>query len=313
MADRGALRRDFDSRFRLKRDRPRERLLATQRAMEQGRPLPPVDLYRIKDQYFVVDGNHRIAAAKALGFREINARVVEFLPAADSAEDALYRERSDLLELTGLPDSLFVTEPGQYAHLVGQIACHRSYLESESGDAVTLPEAAADWHESIYRPLERMIETAGLLESFPGRTTADLYAHVTSHRWERDHLCSCGSAIEGEMSRNMEEFRATMKSMKEGAYPEMLREITVFVLMNIAARREAQILDRLFALEEVREVHSVHGSIDVIVKVALTRDLVSSDAEVISRYVQEKIRRIPGVVSTQTLIPGISRSKADMK
>ena len=100
-----------------------------------------------------------------------------------------------------------------------------------------------------------------------------------------------------------------MKEVKEKDYPEMLREITVFVLINITAKKESQILERIFALDEVREVHSVHGSIDVLVKLVLTRNLVSSDAEVISRYVQNNIRHIPGVLSTQTLIPGLSKGK----
>ena len=71
---------DFDGRFRLKKDRPRERLNTIRAMMERGKPLPPVDLYKIKDRYFVLDGNHRISVAKERGFKEINARVMEFLP-----------------------------------------------------------------------------------------------------------------------------------------------------------------------------------------------------------------------------------------
>ncbi|UCH20664.1 MAG: Lrp/AsnC ligand binding domain-containing protein [Deltaproteobacteria bacterium] len=68
-------------------------------------------------------------------------------------------------------------------------------------------------------------------------------------------------------------------------------------------------MEKLFALDQVREVHSVHGDVDVIAKISLKRDLVSSDAEVISDFVHNKIRKIAGVVSTQTLIPGYSKVK----
>jgi hypothetical protein len=115
--------------------------------------------------------------------------------------------------------------------------------------------------------------------------------------------------IDRSITRNMEEYRKNMNNVEENEYPEMLREITVFVLINISAKNESQILDRIFALDEAKEVHSIHGSIDVIAKLVLTRNLVSSDAEVISRYVQKNIRHIPGVLSTQTLIPGISKVK----
>jgi ribosome biogenesis GTPase A len=60
----------------------------------------------------------------------------------------------------------------------------------------------------------------------------------------------------------------------------------------------------------VKEIHSVHGDVDVILKIVLTRDLVSSDAEMIGQFVHNQVRQIPGVISTQTLIPRMSRIKA---
>jgi ribosome biogenesis GTPase A len=53
----------------------------------------------------------------------------------------------------------------------------------------------------------------------------------------------------------------------------------------------------------------VHGDVDLVVKVVLMRDLLSSDAEIISQFVHEKVRQLPGVISTKTLIPGISKVK----
>jgi len=59
--------KDFDSRFRLKQSVPSERLEWVKKAMREGRNLGPVKLYEIKDEFYVLDGNHRIAAAKELG------------------------------------------------------------------------------------------------------------------------------------------------------------------------------------------------------------------------------------------------------
>jgi uncharacterized ParB-like nuclease family protein len=300
---------DFDSKFRLKKDRPRDRLNVIRAIMERGKPLPPVDLYKIKDSYFVLDGNHRISVAKERGFKDINARVMEFLPSRATAENILYRDKTEFQDKTGLRRSIELTEPGQFRNLLHQIDRHRQFLSEQSGTAVALKEAAEDWYNTIYRPLAAIVEKAGLLYSFPGRTAADLYAYISVHQWERDHSRSFGSMIDRSITRCMEEFRRKMKDTKEKDYPEMLREITVFVLINITAKKETQILERVFSLDEVKEVHSVHGSIDVIAKLVLTRDLVSSDAEVISRYVQKNIRHIPGVLSTQTLIPGFSKIK----
>ncbi len=80
-------------------------------------------------------------------------------------------------------------------------------------------------------------------------------------------------------------------------------------LMNVEAKRELKIVEKLFALPEVREVHAVHGSIDILAKIALTRDLITSDAEVIGQFVHAKARLIDGIISTQTLIPGASKIK----
>jgi hypothetical protein len=49
--------------------------------------------------------------------------------------------------------------------------------------------------------------------------------------------------------------------------------------------------------------------VDVLIKIVLTRDLVSSDAEMIGRFVHNQVRQIPGVISTRTLIPSISKIK----
>jgi DNA-binding Lrp family transcriptional regulator len=107
----------------------------------------------------------------------------------------------------------------------------------------------------------------------------------------------------------MEDFRRKMAKLEKSEYPEMLREITAFVLMNVSAKKEVRLVDKLINLKEVKEVHSVHGSVDIIAKIVLKRDLVSSDAETIGDFIHNKIRQLSGVISTQTLIPGYSQTK----
>jgi DNA-binding Lrp family transcriptional regulator len=107
----------------------------------------------------------------------------------------------------------------------------------------------------------------------------------------------------------MEAFRKKMSNTNETKYPEMQRRITAFILINVKAKSEFKIMEKLFALNEVREVHSVHGDVDLLVKIRLTRDLLSSDAEVIGEFVHNSVRSISGVTSTVTLIPGVSRMK----
>ena len=301
---------DFDERFRIRSHLPAERLKKIKSKMREGKTLPPVKLYQIKNEYYALDGNHRIAAANELGYEEIRAQILEFIPSKGSRENLLYREKSQFDDLTQLPYSIELTDFGQYEHLVDQISRHRDYLEKNAAAPVALQKAAKDWYETIYEPLIAIIKKGDLIRHFPGRTLADLYTFISAHQWERkDHGLRYGIGISKQVPKNMEDFRKKMAKLKETEYPEMLREITAFVLINASAKKEVRLVDKLINLEEVKEVHSVHGSVDIIAKVVLRRDLVSSDAETIGDFIHNKVRQLSGVISTQTLIPGYSKIK----
>ncbi|MBC2709669.1 MAG: Lrp/AsnC ligand binding domain-containing protein [Desulfosarcina sp.] len=300
---------DFDSQFKLKSHVPPDRLISVKQAMREGKSLPPVKLYKIKDEYYVLDGNHRIAAAKEFGRSEIMAKIVEFIPSSDTLENIIYREKSEFVEQTGLSHPINISEVGQYPYLLEQVGTHRAFLAGGEEPGATLKQAAENWYNTIYLPMTGIIEKGNLIASFPGRTLDDLYAYISFNQWEKGRTRHYGIGIDKLIPRDMEAFREKMANMNKGEYPEMLRSIMAFITMNVEAKREVKIVNKLFALPEVREVHSVHGSIDILVKIVLTRDLLSSDAEVIGQFVHEKVRQIDGIRSTQTLIPGASKIK----
>lgn len=68
----------MDQKFRFKPHVPPERREKIRQAMLAGQPLPPVRLFQIRDQFYALDGNHRIAVAKELGREDIRAHVVEY-------------------------------------------------------------------------------------------------------------------------------------------------------------------------------------------------------------------------------------------
>lgn len=300
---------DFDSKFRPKQHMPTDRLESIKKVMCDGKRLPPVKLYQIKDEYYVLDGNHRIAAAKALRHNDIDATIVEFIPSKNTLEHIIYKERAAFSEQTGLQYAINLTELGQYDIMLQQITRHRVHLEKTEARPFSIQETAADWYESIYRPLMTIIRKGMILNFFPDRTLDDLYVYVSGHQWLKAKQRRYGIGIDRLIPKDMEEFRDKMAKIRESEYPEMLREITAFILMNVKGKNEHRIVDKLFSLKEVRELHSIHGTADLLVKIVLTRDLLSSDAEIISEFVQDQMRQIPGVVSTQTLIPGQSLIK----
>jgi hypothetical protein len=301
--------KDFDSRFRFKPTVPSDRLEWIKKAMREGRTLGPVKLFEIKDEFYVLDGNHRIAAAKELGHDEILAHIEEFIPSKNTLQNILYRERAEFADRTRLPAEINLTEINQYDYLLEQISEHQQYLQVAGADEVTFETAAVDWFKTIYRPLCTIIKRSRLVDSFPERTIDDLFSYITFHQWKEGRKRQYGIGIDKLVPKNMEEFRKKMKDLKDTEYPEMKQGINVIILMNVQAKKEIKLMDKLFEQEEVKEVHSVHGDVDLVVKVVLTRDLLSSDAEIISQFVHEKVRQLPGVISTKTLIPGISKIK----
>jgi hypothetical protein len=79
--------RDFDSSFLPVRVSMSVRWGRVDRAYHQGVELPAVSLYKMGDEYFVVDGNHRVSVARYHGVAAIDAEVVEIKgrPRADVA------------------------------------------------------------------------------------------------------------------------------------------------------------------------------------------------------------------------------------
>ena len=300
---------DFDNQFRSGGGKGDPRLESIIEAMKSGKAMPPISLYQIKNDFFILDGHHRFKAAQELGLTEIRSRIVELLPSKDTLENRLYLEKTEFRDKAQLANSIDLTELGQYSHLERQIEEHREFLKNENGKDVSYAEASSDWYTTIYQPLVAIIRDKELVSAFPGRTIDDLYLYISVHQWEMGKKRKYGIGVDQLIPKDMEMFRKEMARHKQQKYPDMHPEMTVFILLNVDGRYEQRIFDKLLALDEVREVHSVHGSIDIIVKVTLVRDLLSSDAELLSQFILTTIRKWTGVISTQTLIPGISKIK----
>ena len=72
--------RDFDRSFLPARASMGQRWKRIDRAFQRGEDLPPVELYKIGDAYFVVDGHHRVSVARYHDVPTLEAAVAEFHP-----------------------------------------------------------------------------------------------------------------------------------------------------------------------------------------------------------------------------------------
>jgi len=81
-------RRDFDRYFMPLRAAAGERWKRVDLAFYRDKVLPPVSLYKLGDDYFVLDGNHRVSVARYHGVPAVEADVTEFWPARVESRDA---------------------------------------------------------------------------------------------------------------------------------------------------------------------------------------------------------------------------------
>jgi hypothetical protein len=96
------------------------------------------------------------------------------------------------------------TAPGRYRELEDQIELFRQALEQIDEEPVSYEDAAAAWYDMIYTPACQVIQQRGILERFPGRTEADLFAWVWRYSQElrEQGIANLGHAAEqvGEKS-----------------------------------------------------------------------------------------------------------------
>jgi hypothetical protein len=183
---------DFDREFLPVQRATSQRWKSIDRAYYEHVDLPPVQLYKVGDAYFVKDGNHRVSVARERGVHYIDAEVIECRPkialaptvTADDLETmgecAAFLKWSELDRLR--PDQdICLTTPGGYNQLREHISVHRYYLGIERRAPVPPLQAVASWYDNVYVPVVRIIRDEKVLDRFPRRTEADLYLWIMDH------------------------------------------------------------------------------------------------------------------------------------
>lgn len=193
--------REFDRFFRPVTTHTRERWKRLATAQRRGESVPPIDVYRVGNMHFVIDGHHRVSVAVAMRMATIDAYVTEITtmlsPEGVSRRgDLLVKDyRRIFLErvpLTGdARAGLAVTDPRMYAELAENVEAWGFRLMQECGRFLDRKTVAARWFEEEYTPVVRMARQAGI---HTRKTDAELYmwlvgeryAMLRSHTWDED-------------------------------------------------------------------------------------------------------------------------------
>lgn len=195
--------------------------------------LPPIEVYKVGDAYFVRDGNHRVSVARKLGAGTIQAHVTE-LPTSISLRPGMTTEELDaltayaaFLDRTRLPytrphhQALELTEASRYDDLLGHIHLHRAVMTQRTGRELTIEAAAADWYDNVYRPALTLLRKYDVLRHMPRRTEADFYL------WMVDHMNEVADLLEahGDKPRRFSDALAAYLRSKRIPIPnELLHE-----------------------------------------------------------------------------------------
>jgi hypothetical protein len=222
---------EFDRAFRPASKRLRERWQRVAAARHRGITLPPIDVYRVGDLYFVEDGHHRVSVARSLGDTTITARVREIRtavgadPSLRPRDIPLKHHERIFFERVPLPPALRarveLTDEWRYAQL-GVLIEARGFRESQAaGRLIPREELALSWFKHQFEPIAAILREEGIGGA---GTDADRYLRfmmlryllLHTHEWSDDVVERLIAAIRPPRSGDDTLVHQILKEMQTG-------------------------------------------------------------------------------------------------
>lgn len=188
---------DFSQAFYPKKEMLRTRWRAIDSLNREEVILPPISVYKLGDNYFVRDGNHRVSVAKMMGIEFIDAEVVELdteiplkpgMTLRDIKKKVVAYERERFISQYHadqyLPmDRITSLSPGFYAELANHISVHKYFINQNVQGEISFEDAAKSWYRNVYTPIIDEVRKEKLMGMYPGRTEGDMYMWIVRH-WD---------------------------------------------------------------------------------------------------------------------------------
>ena len=191
--------------------------------------LPPVELYKVGNAYFVKDGHHRVSVARTKGSKYIEAQIYEYECDVPLGKDtdldklAIQETYHQFLKETQLRKNypqanLQLTLLGGYPILMEHIQVHKSYIEQTKNKNIPINEASCSWYENVYLPLAKIIKENRIMIQFSHRTETDFYLWIIENRRKlRNELCESeevGNLVENYSRKYDSSFRKFIGALR---------------------------------------------------------------------------------------------------
>jgi dienelactone hydrolase len=220
--------------------------------LQMATGLPPIEVYKVGDVYFVKDGNHRVSVARQFEAETIEGYVWEYetpvrgIGANGQVDDLIakaeYRSFLDRTQLNiSRPDQhIVLTEPGMYPALELEIELFRENLRQIDSEDRPYPEAAAVWYDMVYTLAVDVIHESGVLDVFPGRTEADLYVWVARHRKDLEEQYGTRVSLRDAVAQMAEEQQQRKPGAMERVVETAARSVVGLVRSLTPSPHETQ-------------------------------------------------------------------------
>ncbi|AKL97719.1 DUF4032 domain-containing protein [Endomicrobium proavitum] len=193
---------DFSENLIPNRDGDGLRYSNIKNGMLNGINFPPIQVYKVLDSYFIIDGHHRLMAATELfNAKYIDAEVLEvqfefdisankkYSYNTESAKKFLIKlEEHSFVEKTYMSNDILihplkVTEFGSYARLYSEIEDYKKNCSECELHRKPVIFASFGWYEKRFLPALEVMKKENVLAGFPHRTYTDLYVWISNHKY----------------------------------------------------------------------------------------------------------------------------------
>ena len=170
--------------------------------MEKGITLEPIQVYQVLDNYFIIDGHHRVSVAKnEFKAKYIDAQVTEikfnyklskdknYTFDSESTKKFLIKLEEDTFKLETFLNNkilihpLKVTELKSFALLQQEILDFKINYNNGELAKKAIIFSSYKWYAERFLPAVDLMKKENLLSKFKNRTYTDLYVWIQRHKY----------------------------------------------------------------------------------------------------------------------------------